>query len=135
MTDRFDNWTPPVLKHGEMTKWLWVVFRPENLILGRKTDIGAFTAIFAHHGVEIGDEVQIGSHCSIYSSNTEDNTSGKVVIGRRAMIGTHSTIMPGVTIGEGAVIGAYSFVKKDIPAGALAYGIPARVVERKKKVQ
>lgn len=129
MIDRFDNWTPPEIKHGEMTKWLWIVFRPENLKLGRKTDIGAFTAIFAHHGVEIGDEVQIGSHCSIYSLNTEDNTLGKVVIGRRAMIGTHSAIMPGVTIGEGAVVGAYSFVKQDIPAGALAYGIPARIVE------
>ena len=119
------------MKHGEMTKWLWVVFRPENLTLGRKTDIGAFTAIFAHHGVEIGDEVQIGSHCSIYSLNTEDNTAGKVTIGKGAMIGTHSTIMPGVTVGAGAVIGAYSFVKKDIPAGALAYGVPAHVVEKK----
>lgn len=130
MTDRFDDWTPPEMKHGEMTKWLWVVFRPENLKLGRKTDIGAFTAIFAHHGVEIGDEVQIGSHCSIYSINTEDNTSGKITIGKGAMIGTHSSIMPGVTIGEGAVIGAYSFVKKDIPAGALAYGIPAKIIKK-----
>lgn len=130
MTDRFDNWTPPEIEHGKMTKYLWVVFRPENLKLGRKTDIGAFTAIFAHHGVEIGDEVQIGSHCSIYSINTEDNTSGKVTIGRGAMIGTHSSIMPGVTIGEGAVIGAYSFVKKDIPAGALAYGVPAKIVRK-----
>ena len=130
MSDRFDTWTPPVMKHGEMTKWLWVVFRPENLKLGRKTDIGAFTAIFAHHGVEIGDEVQIGSHCSIYSLNTEDNTSGKVTICRGAKIGAHATIMPGVTIGEGAVIGAYSFVKKDIPAGALAYGIPAKIVSK-----
>ena len=130
MADRFDNWTPPEIKHGEMTKWLWVVFRPENLKLGRKTDIGAFTAIFAHHGVEIGDEVQIGSHCSIYSSNTEDNTSGKVTIGKGVMIGTHSTIMPGVTIGERAIIGAYSFVKRDIPAGALAYGIPAKIISK-----
>ncbi len=131
MADRFDEWTPPEIEHGKMTKWLWVVFRPENFILGRKTDIGCFTAIFAHHGVEIGDEVQIGSHCSIYSLNTEDNVAGKVTIGARAMIGTHSTIMPGVTIGEGAIIGAHSFVKTDIPAGALAYGVPAKVIEQK----
>lgn len=130
MTDRFDDWTPPEIIHGEMTKWLWVVYRPENLKLGRKTDIGAFTAIFAHHGVEIGNDVQIGSHCSIYSLNTEDNTSGKVTIGKGALIGAHCVIMPGVTIGEGATVGACSFVKQDVPAGALAYGTPAKIVPR-----
>ena len=134
MNDRFEGWVPPEIVHGQMTKWLWVVFRPENLILGRKTDIGCFTAIFAHHGVEIGDEVQIGSHCSIYSLNTEDGVAGKVTIGARAMIGTHSTIMPGVTIGEGAIIGAHSFVKHDVPDGAMAYGVPAKVVDQKNKM-
>ena len=128
--DRFANWAAPKVEHGKMTEWLWVVFRPENLVLGKKTDIGTFTAIFAHHGVEIGDGVQIGSHCSIYSLNTIDSTSGKVVIGKKANIGTHSTIMPGVTIGEGAVIGAYSFVKQDIPPHCLAYGVPAKVVRK-----
>jgi acetyltransferase-like isoleucine patch superfamily enzyme len=132
MDDRFRDWTPPEIIHGQMTKYLWVVFRPENLTLGYKTDVGAFTAIFAHHGVEIGDEVQIGSHCSIYSLNTEDNTSGKVTIGKGAKIGTHTTIMPGVTIGKGAVVGAYSFVKQDIPAHTLAYGIPAKVIKKLK---
>lgn len=131
--DRFADWVPPVIEHGKMTQWLWVVYRPQNLVLGRKTDIGCFTAIFAHHGVEIGDEVQIGSHCSIYSLNTEDGVAGKVTIGARAMIGTHSTIMPGITIGEGAIIGAHSFVKHDVPAGATAYGVPARIVQHKAK--
>ena len=128
MADRFDDWTPPKIKHGKMTRWLWVVFRPEHFKLGKKTDIGCFTAIFAHHGVEIGEEVQIGSHCSIYSLNTEDDTHGKVIIGARAMIGAHTVILPGVTIGEGARVGAHSLVKQDIPPYSLAYGVPARIV-------
>lgn len=128
--ERFEKWKRPVIKHGVPTKWHWVVFHPEGLVLGESTDIGVFTAIFAHHGVEIADEVQIGGHCLIYSLNTEDNTAGKVRIGRGAKIGAHSTIMPSVTIGEGATIGAYSLVKQDIPAGALAYGIPAKIVVR-----
>jgi acetyltransferase-like isoleucine patch superfamily enzyme len=130
MSDRFSDWIPPTVKHGELTEWLWVVFRPEKLILGKKTDIGAFTAIFAHHGVEIGDRVQIGSHCSIYSANTIEGTVGKVTIGEDALIGSHCTIMPGVTIGEGATVGAHSFVKNNVPAHSLAYGVPAKVVKK-----
>ena len=127
MSDRFEDWTRPEIRHGEMTEWYWVVWHPENLELGQNTDIGAFTAIFAHHGVEIGEGVQIGSHCSVYSLNTEDDTRGKVVIGPGAHIGTHCTIMPGVTIGANARVGAHSFVKQDIPDNATAYGVPARI--------
>lgn len=132
MEDRWiAAWKQPQVEHGKLTKWLWVVWHPEFLKLGNKTDIGAFTCLFAHHGIEIGDCVQIGSHCSIYSLNTEDGTAGKVIIGKGAKIGTHSTIMPGVTVGENAVVGAYSFVKCNVPPGAVALGVPARIRQSK----
>ncbi|MBI4093525.1 acyltransferase [Candidatus Kaiserbacteria bacterium] len=131
LRDRFHKWKRPTIKHGILTKWLWVVFHPENLKLGKRTDIGAFTAIFAHEGIEIGENVQIGSHCSIYSVNTIDNTKGRVKIGKNACIGSHTTIMPGVTIGVGALIGAHSFVKIDVPPGAVAYGVPTKVMRKK----
>lgn len=127
--EHLGNWTRPEIRHGEFTKWLWVVFRPEGLTMGERTDIGALTTIFAHHGVEIGDGVQIGSHCSIYSINTIDGVNGKVVIGKGACIGSHSTVLPGVTIGEGAKIGAHSLVKHDIPPYTVAVGVPARVIK------
>jgi acetyltransferase-like isoleucine patch superfamily enzyme len=130
---RFTEWKKPRLVHGKMTKWLWVVWHPEKFKLGKNTDIGAFTAIFAHHGVEIGDDVQIGSHCAIYSLNTIENKKGTVIIGNGACIGAHSTIMQGVTIGEGALVGAHSFVNSDIPAHSVAVGVPARVVKKIKK--
>ncbi|HIK01795.1 TPA: acyltransferase [archaeon] len=128
--DRFDEWKPPEIKDGELTKWNWMVQNVEGLKLGKNTDIGAFTYINAKHGVEIQDKVQIGSHCSIYSESTIDEKSGKVTIGENARIGSHSLIMPGVTIGKNAVIGAFSFVTSDVPENSIAYGIPAKVVKK-----
>ena len=79
--------------------------------------------------MEIGEEVQIGSHCSIYTVNTIDGTEGKVLIGQGAKIGTHTTILPGVVIGEKAVVGAHSLVKNDVPAGQIYGGVPARKIK------
>ena len=129
---RFKKWKQPQIRHGKLTKWNWMVQNPRNLKLGKKTDIGAFTYINAKFGIEIGDNVEIGSHCSIYSVSTIDRKHGTIKIGRNAKIGSHSVIMPGVTIGENSVIGAFSFVNRDIPANALAFGIPVRVVRRGK---
>jgi len=105
---------------------------PENFILGKNTDIGAFTYINAKYGVEIQENVHIGSHCSIYSWSTIDDKKGKVTIKKNAKIGTHSVVMPGVTIGENAVIGACSFVGKNIGDNAFAVGIPARIIRHQK---
>ncbi|MDZ7696576.1 MAG: acyltransferase [Deltaproteobacteria bacterium] len=126
MGDRFDNWEYPVIEEGKPTKYNWVVQNKDNLRLGYRTDIGAFTYINAKFGVTIEDEVQIGSHCSIYSISTIDGKEGPVVLKKGCRIGTHSTVMPGVTVGENAVVGAHSFVNKDVPDGAVVAGVPAR---------
>lgn len=133
-TTRFRKWRKPAIRANGSTIYGWQVHprHRSKLSLGRYSDIGFGTYIQPEYGVEIGESVQIGSHCSIYSVSTIDNKRGKVIIGNDAMIGTHSTIMPGVTIGDGAVVGAYSFVTKNIPPGSVAYGIPARVVRKKK---
>jgi acetyltransferase-like isoleucine patch superfamily enzyme len=78
----------------------------------------------------MGDFVQIGSHCSIYSLSTIDNKEGQVVLKKKARIGSHSIVMPGVTVGENSIIGAFSLVNRDIPSDSLAYGIPSRVIRR-----
>jgi len=128
--NRFDDWKPPEIEHGKLTKWNWMVQHPENLKLGVETDIGAFTYINAKYGVTIEDRVQIGSHCSIYSESTIDNRKGPVKIGKNTCIGSHSMIMPSVEIGENSIIGAFSFVNRDIPPHTLAYGIPVRVIRK-----
>ena len=53
---------------------------------------------------------------------------GEIHIGKGCMIGMESMIMPGVTIGEGAIVGAFSLVTKDIPENVVAFGNPCRVV-------
>lgn len=130
MRENFKNWKMPKFNERGETEWGWICQYNQNLKLGKYTDIGVFTYINAHFGVTIEDEVQIGSHCSIYSDSTIDGNRGSVVIKKGAKIGTHSTIMPGVTIGENTIVGAYSFVKEDIPDDSLAYGIPAKVIKK-----
>lgn len=120
-------WKKPRIYERKLTKWNWMVQGKNKFKLGNRVDIGAFTYINAKYGVEIEDNVQIGSHCSLYSHSTIDNKKGKVVIKKNAKIGTHSTIMPGVTIGENAMIGAYSFVKDDVPDNVLVVGVPAKI--------
>jgi acetyltransferase-like isoleucine patch superfamily enzyme len=129
LEERFKDWKYPEFNSRGMTRWHWMCQYHENLILGDKADIGAFTYINAKYGVEIQDNVQIGSHCSIYSWSTIDNKKGKVIIKENARIGTHSVIMPGVTIGKNAVVGAASFVTKDVADGAVVAGVPATTVK------
>ncbi|MBM4147696.1 MAG: acyltransferase [Lentisphaerae bacterium] len=131
MEQRFERWEKPVIEDGKLTRYNWLVQHKNGLQMGTRTDIGAFTYINAKHGVAIEDDVQIGSHCSIYSVSTIDDKHGPVVLKRNCRIGAHSVIMPGVTVGENAVIGAMSFVNSDIPADCVAFGVPARIVKRK----
>lgn len=126
MDDRFKDWQYPKIEEGRPTKYNWIVQHVDNFKLGYKTDIGAFTYINAKYGVHIEDLVQVGSHCAIYSVSTIDNKSGLVILKKNARIGSHSTIMPGVTIGENAVVGAHSFVNKDVPDGITVFGVPAK---------
>ena len=131
MKDRFENWEPPKIEEGKPTKYNWIVSHVENFTLGKKTDIGAFTYINAKNGVVLEDDVQIGSHCSIYSVSTIDEKEGRVVLKKNCKIGSHSVVMPGVTVGENAVVGAFAFVNKDIPANSVAVGIPVRIIKKK----
>ncbi len=129
MTDMFNDWQYPEIEDGKPTKYNWVVQHKDNLKLGYKTDIGAFTYINAKFGVTIEDEVQIGSHCSIYSVSTIDSKEGEVVLKKNCRIGSHSVVMPGVTVGANAVVGAMSFVNRDIPDNVVAAGVPAKVIK------
>ena len=127
---RFNNWKKPLIKHGKLTKWNWMVQHPNNLSLGKNTDIGAFCYINALYKVTIEQDVQIGSHCAIYSVSTIDNKGGMVVLKENCRLGSHSTVMPGVTIGKNSIIGAHSFVNKDIPDNVIAMGCPAKILRK-----
>lgn len=132
--DRFKNWKQPVIEDRKLhPKYCFLVHHKDNLKLGEKTDIGAFTYINAKYGVEIQKNVQIGSHCSLYSISTIDNKKGKITIKENAKLCSHSTVMPGVTIGKNSVVGAHSFVDKNIPDDTIAYGVPVEIKGKIKK--
>ena len=87
--------------------------------------------------VRIGDNVQMGPNVAIYTAghpvHPDSRNSGyeygiDITIGDNVWIGGNTCIMPGVTIGRNAVIGAGSVVTKDIPENAIAAGNPCRVI-------
>ena len=106
-----------------------MVQHKDNFKLGYKTDVGTFTYINAKNGVVIENFVQIGSHCAIYSVSTIDGKEGEVILKKNCRIGSHSVIMPGVTIGENSIIGACSFVNRSIPDNVVAAGVPVKIIK------
>jgi len=119
---RFKNWKKPEFDEDgwafvigqnafDTKKFGWRCQYPEGLKLGDGVDIGCFSYLNARYGIEIGDDVQIGGCCLIYSDNTENKTHGKIVIGKGALIGSHSLILPNAVIKPYSKIKAYSIIK------------------------
>lgn len=106
--------------------------------IGNRVKIQAFA--FIPEGIEIGDGAFIGPHVTFTNDRypASVNPGGELLaagewtlettrVEPRAAIGANATIVCGITIGEGAMIGAGSVVTRDVPAGMLAVGNPARV--------
>ena len=106
-----------------------------HLRIGARTIIMQHTFINVARPVAIGDDTCIGGRCSIFTHGSWQNmldgypvTFAPVTIGNNVWIPWQVFIMPGVTIGDGATIGAGSLVTREIPAGSLAVGSPAKVI-------
>ena len=84
------------------------------------TNVLINTGAIVEHDCSIGDH----SHVAIGA-----RLAGGVCIGEKSLIGAGATVLPGVRIGRGAVVGAGSVVLHDVPDGAVAVGVPARIVE------
>ncbi|MCL4703644.1 N-acetyltransferase [bacterium] len=115
----------------------------KNARIGRAVKVSSHT--FICEGVTIEDEVFIGHNVSFINDKYPRATSegGRLqteadwnvvptVVKRGASIGTGSTILCGLTIGENAIVGAGSVVTKDVPANAVVAGVPARVIRIQK---
>lgn len=115
---------------------IWIA-KACNVELGERVSLNAFVHIWGDGGVVIGNRVMIGSHTAI-TTVTHDYTADcmkdtvirkRVVIEDDVWIGTHCVVMPGVTIGKGAVIGAGAVVTKNVPPNAIVAGVPARLIK------
>lgn len=117
---------------------VWIV-PGRNLVIGDDVDLAKDVLITSGGGVRIGDRSLVGYRVQILSSNHQIPpigipfpVSGKeyaaVHIDCDVWIGANSIVLPGVTIGQGAVIAAGSVVTRDIPANAIAAGVPCRVM-------
>ena len=124
-----EEWTKPVFDKNGMTQWYWRVVGVENFKLGEHVEIGSFTIIDAKEGVTIENNVKIGWNCSIFSISTVDGKKGKIILKKNCKIGANSVIMPGITIGENAIVGANSLVNQDVPANEIWTGTPARKIK------
>ena len=123
------KWKKPYIEHGKLTQYNFLVHYPEGLTLGNYVDISQFVYIQARGEIIIEDDVEIGPFSAILSESTIDSKLGRILLKKGCCIGTHSTVMPGVTIGENSIIGAYSLVTRDISDNVLAYGIPCKTIK------
>ena len=109
----------------------------KNIKIGKNVFINACCRFQDQGGIEIGDGSLIGHNTTIATLNHDFNPDKRanlhpspVKIGKNVWIGSDSTILPGVEIGDGAVIGAGSIVTKNVPANSIAVGSPARVIKQ-----
>ena len=138
----------PVLPHlGEIEErnGRFVQKPAPALLIGDNCNFGAYNQITCTNSITIGNNLLTGKWVTI-TDNSHGSTDlqtlqvppsqrpvvskGAVVIGNNVWIGEKATILPNVTIGEGAVVAANSVVTKDVPPYSIVAGIPARIIKQ-----
>lgn len=116
----------------------------ERIVMGRDCHIGEHSSLWAGDGtgqIILGDFVSIAPRVFITASDyqfvsgqpfrNQPKRERDVRVGNDVWLGTGVVVTAGVTIGDGCIVGAGAVVTKDIPAGSIAVGVPAKVVGRR----
>lgn len=127
-----------------------IVSAGRTVKIGNYIHIAAYTSLYGGGGIQLDDFVNVSSRVAIYS--VTDDVSGEsltnpmippaykqppieelVHLKKHSFVATNCTILPGVTLEEGCVIGAHSLVKKDIPAWEIWAGAPVRFLRHRER--
>lgn len=113
---------------SHFSRWITGIEIHPGATIGRR--------VFIDHGmgVVIGETSEIGDDCLIYKGvvlggTTLEKKKRHPTLGNRVIVGSNSTILGAITIGDGARIGSNSVVVKSVPSGATVVGVPGRIVE------
>lgn len=116
-----------------------------EVVIGQSTFIGPYVCLTGPGHIEIGDRCSIAAHCGIFannhkfsdptrSPNAQGHTRQGIVIEKECWIGHSVSILDGIRVGEGSVIGAGSVVTRDIPSKSVAVGSPAKVIKNRERL-
>jgi serine O-acetyltransferase len=121
------KWPARLLAH--LARWLTGIEIHPGATIGHR--------VFIDHGmgVVIGETAELGDDCTLYHGVTLGGTSWKKgkrhpTLGRGVIIGAGAKVLGPINLGEGAKVGSNAVVVKDVPAGATAVGIPARILDQ-----
>lgn len=113
-------------------------YDPVNITIGEDTIIGEGAVLDGRDELTIGNHVDMASEVMIYNSHHDINDehfsaiSAPVIIEDYVFIGPRAIILPGVTIGKGAVVAAGAVVTKHVPDGVVVGGVPAKKISERK---
>jgi acetyltransferase-like isoleucine patch superfamily enzyme len=115
-------------------------YDPANVVIGKDTIIGEGAVLDGRDRLRIGDHVDFASEVMVYNAQHDVNdpafkaVQGPVTIEDYVFVGPRAIILPGITIGKGAVVAAGAVVTKDVEPFAIVGGVPAKVIgERTQK--
>lgn len=152
ISKRASIYSPSTIEIGDNVRIDDYCILSGNIKIGHNVHISAFTALYGRFGIEIGNYCGCSPRCTLLSGSDDfsgeymispmvpeeyTNVKGeKIIMKDYSQLGANSIVMPGITIGEGAICGAMSYVNKDLDDWTMNVGIPVKYLrERKQNVK
>jgi acetyltransferase-like isoleucine patch superfamily enzyme len=125
-----------LIDSGVYIRYPWKFSIGNNSTINRKCSFYG-SALFKDCQIKIGNNVAIGPECIFFAAGHDylrinlPDTASSIIIEDNVWVGGRSIILPGVTISEGAVVGAGSVVTKNVPSWSVVVGNPARIIKKR----